>query len=276
MTGAVRGAARAPASSSRGDVQLQSVVEEECTGNGALQCLLDGAHAPTPRDLTEPHPDHFTIAQVGVLWFHVDVARRAGARGAPSRRASTRSTRRYAVLDRAARAGGASSTRPARRRTTRIEHPINLNPGVIAAATGRRRSRPVHAVVPARRCTRGRTRASCSGGSRRRAARAGSPERARCATTGSSARARSRADEPVVQALRRRVRRRARGRRRRCRRRRRRRTRGTSCGAGIPAICFGPRAERIHGIDERVSLRSIAESAQVLALFILDWCGESP
>ena len=42
---------------------------------------------------------------------------------------------------------------------------------------------------------------------------------------------------------------------------------------GVPAVCFGPRGERIHGIDERVSLRSITESAQVLALFIKDWCG---
>lgn len=42
--------------------------------------------------------------------------------------------------------------------------------------------------------------------------------------------------------------------------------------AGIPAVCFGPRAERIHGIDERVSLRSVVESAQVLGLFIRGWC----
>jgi acetylornithine deacetylase len=43
--------------------------------------------------------------------------------------------------------------------------------------------------------------------------------------------------------------------------------------AGIPAVCFGPRGERIHGIDERVSLRSVTQSAQVLGLFIRDWCG---
>jgi acetylornithine deacetylase len=43
--------------------------------------------------------------------------------------------------------------------------------------------------------------------------------------------------------------------------------------AGIPAVCFGPRGERIHGIDERVSLRSVTESAQVLGLFVRDWCG---
>ena len=30
-------------------VFLQSVVEEECTGNGALACLVRGLHAPTRR-----------------------------------------------------------------------------------------------------------------------------------------------------------------------------------------------------------------------------------
>lgn len=45
---------------------------------------------------------------------------------------------------------------------------------------------------------------------------------------------------------------------------------------GIPAVCFGPRGEGIHGIDERVSLRSVVESAQVLGLFARDWCGLVP
>ena len=72
MTGAVRAlksAGYAPAA----DVQLQSVVEEECTGHGALQCLLDGVRADACV-ITEPHPDHITVAQVGVLWFHVELA----------------------------------------------------------------------------------------------------------------------------------------------------------------------------------------------------------
>ena len=56
-------------------LQLQSVVEEECTGNGALQCVLAGYRADACV-ITEPHPDHVTVAQVGVLWFHVEVAGR--------------------------------------------------------------------------------------------------------------------------------------------------------------------------------------------------------
>jgi acetylornithine deacetylase len=44
---------------------------------------------------------------------------------------------------------------------------------------------------------------------------------------------------------------------------------------GIPAVCFGPRAEEVHGIDERVSIASMVQSAQILAAFIQDWCGLS-
>jgi acetylornithine deacetylase len=42
---------------------------------------------------------------------------------------------------------------------------------------------------------------------------------------------------------------------------------------GIPAVCFGPRAESYHGIDERVSLSSMHATAQVLARFIVEWTG---
>ena len=42
---------------------------------------------------------------------------------------------------------------------------------------------------------------------------------------------------------------------------------------GIPAVCFGPRGEEIHGVDERVSISSMVQSAQILAAFVQDWCG---
>ena len=42
---------------------------------------------------------------------------------------------------------------------------------------------------------------------------------------------------------------------------------------GIPAACIGPHAERIHGIDERVHVPSVVQTAQVLALLVRDWCG---
>jgi acetylornithine deacetylase len=40
-----------------------------------------------------------------------------------------------------------------------------------------------------------------------------------------------------------------------------------------PAVCFGPYAEQVHAVDERVHLPTIVQTAQVLGLFIADWCG---
>ena len=42
---------------------------------------------------------------------------------------------------------------------------------------------------------------------------------------------------------------------------------------GTPAICFGPYAEAIHSVDERVHLPSVVQTAQALALLVRDWCG---
>jgi acetylornithine deacetylase len=38
-----------------------------------------------------------------------------------------------------------------------------------------------------------------------------------------------------------------------------------------PALCYGPRAHRIHGIDECVELDSIIDGARTLARFVADW-----
>ena len=42
---------------------------------------------------------------------------------------------------------------------------------------------------------------------------------------------------------------------------------------GIPAVCFGPYAEAAHGVGERVYLPSVVQTAQVMGLFVRDWCG---
>jgi acetylornithine deacetylase len=42
---------------------------------------------------------------------------------------------------------------------------------------------------------------------------------------------------------------------------------------GIPATCYGPQAGNTHGIDEWVSITSMMEVTQVLALFMARWCG---
>jgi acetylornithine deacetylase len=277
MTGAVRALWRAGVQL-RGDVQLQSVVEEECTGNGTLQCLLAGAHADAAV-LTEPHHDHFTVAQVGVVWFHVDV------RGVPAHaaRASTLGQNAFEAAHRVLLAlreleAELNAERGAHAYYRALEHPINLNPGVVTAGDWA-------STVPAE-CTLSCRLALYPGQDplalRKRVeamvARAAAADPFLAAhppvvrydgfTCEGSVVAE---DEPLVQGLasaytavhgsapelrattattdaRHFVRR------------------------GIPAICFGPEAQEIHGIDERVSLRSVQDGARVLARFVQQWC----
>ncbi len=54
------------------DVFVQSVVEEECTGNGALACLARGYKADAAL-IPEPQNQGMIRAQIGVIWFQVKV-----------------------------------------------------------------------------------------------------------------------------------------------------------------------------------------------------------
>lgn len=52
------------------DVHYQSVVEEECTGNGSNACLQRGYRADAAL-IPEPFAEDLVVAQLGVLWFQV-------------------------------------------------------------------------------------------------------------------------------------------------------------------------------------------------------------
>ncbi len=47
-------------------------------------------------------------------------------------------------------------------------------------------------------------------------------------------------------------------------------------GFDIPAVCYGPVAHDIHGINENVELASIVDGARTLARFLLDWYADPP
>jgi acetylornithine deacetylase len=268
MTGAVRALARAGAAPAA-PVQLQSVVEEECTGHGALQCLLDGARADACV-IAEPHPDHITVAQVGVLWFHVDIAG-IPAHAARADRLGFNAIEEVEPVIAGLRALEARLNTDPPAPFDTFDHPINFNPGVIAggdwpstvAATctlscrlglypgmdpDELREQVEAAVAEAAPDARVRYDGfACEG------AVVDSAEPV--VTVLGDAYARLHSERPALQA-----------------------TTATTdvrhfVRSGIPAVCFGPRGERIHGIDERVSLRSVTESAQVLGLFVRDWCG---
>ncbi|MDX1971229.1 MAG: ArgE/DapE family deacylase [Candidatus Sumerlaeia bacterium] len=41
---------------------------------------------------------------------------------------------------------------------------------------------------------------------------------------------------------------------------------------GMPATCYGPVAQNIHGVDEKISLHSMQRCSEVIGHFIADWC----
>src|SRR4051794_14350680 len=127
MVGAVRGLQRAGARP-LGPVQLQSVVEEECTGNGALACVLAG-HTADAAILTEPTKGAIWNAQVGVLWFQVRVLG-APAHAGDAGTGANAIEASYAVI-RALRALEVELNAVKPPLYAGYPHPINLNVGVI-------------------------------------------------------------------------------------------------------------------------------------------------
>jgi acetylornithine deacetylase len=53
-------------------VIMQSVIEEECTGNGALACLARGYRADAAI-IPEPFNQTLMVAQLGVMWLTIDL-----------------------------------------------------------------------------------------------------------------------------------------------------------------------------------------------------------
>ena len=71
ILGAVKGL-RALGLVPQAPITVESVVEEECSGNGTLQTLLDGYTADAAV-IAEPFGAAITTSQVGVLWFSVRI-----------------------------------------------------------------------------------------------------------------------------------------------------------------------------------------------------------
>lgn len=61
----------------KGDVIVQTVLEEECTGNGSLACLARGFVGDACL-IPEPFDQTILTAEVGVLWMRVEVYGSAG------------------------------------------------------------------------------------------------------------------------------------------------------------------------------------------------------
>jgi acetylornithine deacetylase len=271
MVGAVAGLRRLGVAP-RGPVQLQSVVEEECTGNGALACVLAG-HTADAAVLTEPTRGAIWNAQVGVLWFQVRVVGLpAHAGDAPAGANAIEAS--MAVIE-ALRALEADLNVVKPPLYAAYPHPINLNVGVIrggdwpSTVAGECLTHFRLALFPGERVGELKRRVEETvaavplGSFRTEVIYDGFA----CEGYELSA------DAPLVSGLLDAAER-ATG----------RRpplfastattdARSFQLYGATPAVCYGPLAENEHGVDERVHVPSITETAQSIALFIRDWCG---
>ncbi len=272
MVGAVRGLQRLGLRP-QGRVQLQSVVEEECTGNGALACVLAG-HTADAAILTEPTSGAIWNAQVGVLWFQVRVlGKPAHAGDAPDGDNAIDAS--YAVIE-ALRELEAELNAVKPPLFAAYPHPINLNVGMIrggdwpSTVAGECVTHFRLATYPGEPVSALKERVEATVA----AFAAGSAFKFDVVYDGfqcegyelepdapliaglADAAARVTGHEPPLFAS----------------------TATTDARTfqlygDTPAICFGPHSESEHGVDERVHLPSVVSTAQAIALFIVDWCG---
>jgi acetylornithine deacetylase len=262
-------------------VTLQSVVEEECTGNGALACLVEGYTADAAI-IPEPGEGIMT-AQMGVMWLTIDVY------GVPVHAAYAH-TGVAAIafanhLVDALRELETAWNRPANRHACFAdhEHPINFNLGRISGGEWTS-SVPTHCRVdmrlgfyPGRSPAQVRQQVE----DHLRAAYNAHPQHAsvQYEITYQGFQAEGcvvDTAQPVIGQL--------------------MQAHHDIAGAQppmfastattdvrffhlyghIPSTCYGPQGADIHGIDEWVSISSLQRVTAVLALFMARWCGLNP
>ncbi|MDN5785553.1 ArgE/DapE family deacylase [Pseudorhodobacter sp.] len=260
-------------------VYVQSVVEEESTGNGALQTFLQGYTADAVL-IPEPEEEMLVRANTGVLWFQVQM------RGVP---VHVREMGKGAnAIDAAYRAISAlreieadwNAAKGAHPHFEAEDHPINLNIGKIEGGDWAS-SVPSWCNIDCRLSLYpGQTAEDAAREVTDRIARfsqqdgflSNNPPRivfngfyaeGYVLEPGSDAEAvLGRAHEMAIGAplksfmtagyL---------------------DTRVYALYNNIPALCYGPISRNIHGIDECVSLASVKRITQAMALFIAEWCG---
>ncbi len=261
-------------------VYLQSVTEEECTGNGALACHLRGYRAEAAV-IPEPEDDMLVRANTGVIWFQVKI------RGEPVhvREAGTGSNAilaAYGVIEKLKEL----ETRWNARKDAfpyfgDVAKPININIGKIAGGDWAS-SVPAWCTLDVRAAiypgvepkeAAAEIEAAVMEAARANPFMANNPpqvvyngffakgyvleEGSDAETTLAGAYAQVHGGKDLQSFV----------------------TPGYLDGRvfviyeGIPCLVYGPYSENIHGFNERVSLDSVRRVTKTLALFIASWCG---
>ena len=261
-------------------VQFQSVIEEECSGNGALACMValpkcDAVIIPEPG----PGVDAIYTAEVGVIWAWVTVTGRPVhvrdmQAGVNSIEAAYVISQRFKEYE--AEANRAEKVHPA---FFGVNHPVNVNFGTVQGGEWNS-SVPTRAKIGLRvGIMMGNTARQVKADIERIVAEAAQDERLRGAKVALEFSG-FMADPcvfdqqaPIVQMVRRNF----------------AETNGhelrdyAASGLtdgrfftlyqGTPVACFGPDADAIHGIDESVGLESFHATTRTIALTMAEWCG---
>lgn len=258
-----------------GRVHLQSVVEEECTGNGSLAALLRGYTADAVI-ISEPEEDALVRANVGVLWFTVRVSGnpthpREMASGFNAIDAAYEVMTALRVLEADWNADQANH-----RYFEDLDHPINFNFGGIEGGDWPS-SVPAWCELRVRVATYPGTPAESAWNEIVHCVEnAAANSSFDVALTPDGFYAEGYVLEPgseaetLLEATHERV-------------FSRELTSFTTPGyldgrvfvnyGDMPTLVYGPVSESIHGFDERVSVESVRKCTKSMALFIASWCG---
>jgi len=260
-------------------VYFQSVTEEECTGNGALDCLQKGYRADAVL-IPEPTKANLVRANVGVLWFQVEVRGRPvhvaeATSGANAILATYKIIEALKALEAKWNAAKAEHALFADE-----DHPININVGKIAGGDWassvpawcridvRAGIYPGIAVADAKAeieaCIAAAARADPMLSNMPPAVTYnGFTSEGYVLAEGSDAEtalaaAHAQSSDSVLEAE----------------------ISPAYLDARVfvlyddtPALVYGPESDGIHGFDERVNLTSLRQVTKAIALFMADWCG---
>ena len=259
-----------------GDLIVQSVIEEECTGNGAHSASL--RYRADAAVVTEPTGGRFTRAHVGVLWFRVAIAG-VSCHASHAWQGVNAISKAVPVIRALEALDARLNARPPHSAFAGVEHPINLNIGVVhggdwpstvpgacelhcrlsfypgqsVAETRREIERAVAEAAAADSWLRDHPPVVTYDGFQSAGSEVAMEE--------SSVRLLGAWHDQVVGA-------------------RLEPVAGTGTNdmryfnfRGVPAGCYGPAGANLHAADEWLDIPSLVPTAKVLGAFVLDWCG---
>jgi acetylornithine deacetylase len=265
----------------KGDLTVESVIEEECTGNGSLAaCYRDESrYRADGVIIMESTNRTYTMAHVGVMWFRITVKGRT-EHAAYAHRGVNAIYRMIPILQELEALDADLNREQPHPTFAGIDHPINLNVGVIHGGDWPS-TVPGECVVECRLSfypgqtvdeTRARVEAAIERATERDAWLSENPPAITYYGFQSAGSVIS-PDEDLVRVL----------------ARHHQAEYGQElvgrAGTGtddmrnfivysnMPALCYGASGAHAHGADEWLDLDSLAPTARVVGSFILDWCG---